>query len=965
MGGGIKSKFKFPVPGRSSKKQQAQTLAVPVPLSKAQRILGADGINIGSSRLTVDPSRAWETSSTGGISISISESSVSEAAHDIGLEKEDGRTARWEEESAIIPRHNRSAHGSAHRGLVGSRSPYISGNESRDNITNTSTRGRQMSSSTIDTHYDAAKMPLAISQQTSNSAMAKGLPTKVNELLDIDGSLAGPQTMKKKKPAKLDFSRLRPKGHKDRTWNSPNTEPILGNNYVMRSPSSMAQTPRSPMMSGPTVEEHQRTPRKLMKQHTDQQSRSKGVTEATGLHQLYHHYEQMSFQDEQQFAEEVEPEHLAAYSERSTDRPRPASIFTHSLIAPMPATLPRGQDARSNHSRNNSHDSRITASIAESTTGLQVHSASRGDYAGSISSRHTRTSKASPSSRSLLESDRLQSSVLSLSDSSDDEAIDPTSSTASHREGVVHDDIPEYPVQNRIPQNFNHLHGTASPRKFTPSLNQVDEHLAVKSAPRAQTSRLPSNYTGRSSQSSMNTLTSAYPTVPFTPDSRMSSRSAETIDTLVFAHQAGYSVQEARAMSFVPLASTVETASNASLTDDVHHLEKALLRQNSTATSRVSHSSDQPTPPLSPNSMEFYMPSRESLQRQAMANGSSEAHNARMMAVTRQEEMLLAALRQKRAKMRETTISESEEDGTSQADISTRDSPQNAKRSSPANNREALGPLVNPWPKRASSLFVAGSQGNHRDTDQQFSSHNGSHDIEVPSTASRSDATDRASISATGSTSLTTPDSRRGRISSYLDHPIGGTNTRDTSLDFSDDYMDDSDGEDLVVNERRSSRMQSRRDSASGPVRGHRSGSTGNRRGSSSYSSRSQIDSISTDSLGASAKGRRLRGVPEVDSRPPYIEYEDDDDLSDLGLDGFPQPPMPPPSWPLPPRPGKPSIKNPNNPPSANFLHPSSAMQQGLSPERKIGHIKSKRSMVRLSAVGSPTSPMPWSGDDN
>ncbi|KAI0518033.1 hypothetical protein F5B22DRAFT_88810 [Xylaria bambusicola] len=951
MGGGIKSRFKFPVPGRSSKKQQAQTLAVPVPLSKAQRILGADGINIGSSRLTVEPSRAWETGSTGGISISISESSASEAAHDIGLEKEYGRTRHWEEESAIIPRHNRSAHGSAHRGLAGSRSPYIGGNESRDNVTNTSTRGRQLSSSTIDTHYDATKMPLAISQQTSNSAMAKGLPTKVNELLDIDGSLAGPQTMKKKKPAKLDFSRLRPKGHKDRTRNSPNTDPILGNNYVMRSPSFMAQTPRSPMMSGSTVEERQRTPRKLMKQHTVQQSRSKGVTEATGLHQLYHHYEQMSFQDEQQFVEEVEPEHLAAYSERSSDRPRPASIFTHSLIAPLPVIISRGQDARSNHSRNNSHDSRVAASIAESTAGLQVHPASRGDYAGSISSRHTRTSKASPSSKSLLESDRLQSSVLSLSDSSDDEAIGPTSSTPSHREGVIDDEIPEYPVPNRAPQNFNHLHGVASPRKFTPSLNQVDEHLAVKSAPRAHTSRSPSNYTGRSSQSSMSTLTSAHPTVPFTPASRISSRSADTIDTMVFAHQAGYSVQEATTVSFVPLVSTVEAASNVSLTDDAHHLEKVLLRQNSTATSRVSHSSDQPTPPLSPNSMEFYMPSRESLQRQAMANGSSEAHNARMMAVTRQEEMLLAALRQKRAKMRETTISESEEDGSSRADISNRGSPQNVKRSSPTSNRETLGPLVNPWPKRASSLFVTGSQ---------------SRDVDVPSTASRSDATDRTSTSATGSTSLATPDSRHEQISLYLDHPIDDTNTRDTSLDFSDDYMDDSDGEDLIVNERRSSRMQSRRDSASGPVRGRISGSTGNRRGSSSYSSRSQTDSISTDSLGAPARVRRLQDVPEVESRPPYIEYEDDeDDLGDLGLDGFPQPPMPPPSWPLPPRPGKPSTQNPNSPPSADFLHPSSAMQQGLSPERKIGHVKSKRSMVRLSAVGSPTSPMPWMGDDN
>ncbi|KAJ3573742.1 hypothetical protein NPX13_g4593 [Xylaria arbuscula] len=699
MGGGLKSKFKFPVPGRSSKKQQAQNLAVPVPLSKAQRILGADGINIGPSRLKVDPGRAWETSSTGGISISISESSASEAAHDVGFEKEDVRKPRWEEESAIIPRHIRSAQGSAHRGMLGDRSPYTGGNESRDNITTTSTRGRRLSSSTIDTHYDAAKMPLAISQQTSNSAMAKGLPTKLNELLDMDGSLAGPQTMKKKKPSKLDLSRLRPKGHKDRNRNSPNPEPVLGNSYVMRSPSFMAQTPRSGMMSTSTLEERQRTPRKLSKQQNARQSpRSKGVTEAAELHQLYHHYEQMSFQNEHPATEEVEQEHLTAKLERSSDRPRPASTFTHSLIAPIPVMHSRGQDARSNHSRNNSHDSRTAASIAESAAGLQVHSGARKDYAGSISSRHTRTSKASPSTRSLLESDRLQSSVLSLSDSSDDEGVGPTSSAPSYRESLAEDETLDFPMPSRMQNNFNYAHGIASPRKFTPSLNQVDEHLAVRSAPRAQTSRSPSYQTGRSSQSSMNTVTPAHSFVPLAPESRMSSRSAETIDTLVSSHQAGYSVQEARAVAFKPLASTAQAASNVSMTDDAHHLEKVLLRENSNATSRVSHSSDQPTPPLSPNSVEFYMPSRESLQRQ-MANGSTEAHNARMMAVTRQEEMLLAALRQKRAKMRETPISESEEDGTVRpdlvGDLPTQDNFKNVKRSNPPNNRDGLEPNPN------------------------------------------------------------------------------------------------------------------------------------------------------------------------------------------------------------------------------------------------------------------------------
>ncbi|KAI1419853.1 hypothetical protein F5Y12DRAFT_720251 [Xylaria sp. FL1777] len=969
MGGGIKSKFKFPVPGRSGKKQQVQTVSVSGPLSKAQRILGAGGINTGSSRLTVDPGRSWETSSTGGISISISESSASQATHDTGVEREDGRKMLWDEESAIIPRPIRSAHSSGPRGIATGRSPFNGRNESRDNITNVSSRGRRLSSSTVDTHYDSAKMPLAISQQTSNSAMAKGLPTKVTELLDMDGSLAGTQAAKKK-PARLDLSRLRPKGYKDRNRNVPSVEAIHGSNYDRRSPSFMTQTPVSPMLSGSTAEARQRTPRKLTKQQNTRQSpQSKGITEPTGLHQLYHHYEQMSFQNEEPLTEEVERGHSTAHVERGPNNLRPASTFTQSLIAPLPVPLPRGQDTNWSHLRNDSHDSRMAASIVESSGGLQVHSASRKDYAGSISSRHTRTSKASPSSKSILESDRLQSSVLSLSDSSDDEALGPTPlAPSSHRENTTHDVVPEHSnpskIHQSLSQNHNHMQGAVGPRKFMPSLNQVDERLVVKSASRAQTGRSPSNNTIRSSQSSMSTLTPAHLLSPLVADTRFSSRSTETIDTLGSSNQPGYGVQEARTVAFVPLAPKNEAAAKVSMSEGAHHLDKVLLRQNSNATSHISRSSDQPTPPLSPNSVEFYVPSRESLQRQAMANGSSEAHNARLMAVTRQEEMLLAALRQKRAKMRETVISEADEDGNSRTSRSSRGSFKNEKRSNMSSSKGVHGTPADPWPKRASSLFITGSREHLREVGRQNGMRKDLRDIDIPSTASRSDATERTSISATESTTLTTFDSRNDQFHSYLDHPTDGTNTTEGSLDFSDDYMYDSDGEDLIVNERRTSRMQSQRDSGYSAPRGNRSGSAGNRRESSSYSSQSRRTSIPANFLAAPLKGRRLQDVPEVEVQPEYNEDVDADELDEDSLDDFPQPPMPPPSWPLPPRPEKATTK-PESPASASFLHPSSAMQQRHSPEHTVGHMKNKRSMVRLSAVGQSSSPMPWWGDDD
>ncbi|KAI1129688.1 hypothetical protein F5Y10DRAFT_237755 [Nemania abortiva] len=955
MGGGIKSKFKFPIPGRSSKKQQVPTVSISGPLSKAQRILGADGINIGSSRLAVDPGRPWDTASAGGISISISESSASQATHETGFNQEDGRRNRWEEESAIIPRQIRSAHGLGQRGLATNLSALTTGNESRDNITNISSRGRRLSTSTIDTHYDSTKMPLAISQQTSNSAMAKGFPTKVNELLDVDGTLAGTQTGKKKnKPAKLDLSRLRPKGYRDRNRNAPNVEPILGNSYVTRSPSFVSQMQESPMPPGSITGGPQGTPRKALNQQLAmrQSPRSKGITDATGLHQLYNHYEQMSFHNEETLEEEDEDVgHLPTHSQRRLGRPRPASTFTHSLIAPLPLELPPGQGAWG-HSRSNSHDSRAAGSIAESSGGPQVHSSSRKDYAGSVSSRHTRTSKASPSSKSILESDRLQNSVLSLSDSSDEEATEPTPpARASHRESITHYGNSENSNPSRSQHSSpNYLHGTASPRRFTPSLNQVDEHLAVKPASRAQNSRSPSN-TLNSSHSSMSTLTPAHLS-PSRPDS------TETVNTLGSLHQPGHGVQQARAVSFVPLASTVEAASKVPVAEAGHHLDQVLLRQNSTATSHFSRSSDQPTPPLSPNSVEFYVKSRESLQRDAMASGSIEAHNARLMAVTRQEEMLLAALRQKRAKMRETVISEAEEDTKSRTSRSSRGSSVSANRpnttsskSMPRQSNSHATPTS--WSKRPSSR-LGGSRENLREANQHNGLRKELRDVDIPS-------------SATASTTSTTFDSRGDQILLYFDQPTDSTTTADSSVDFSDDYMEDSDGEDLIVNERRTSRMQSRRESASSQARGYRTGSAASRRESSGHSSQYRKDSIVPSPLNIPPKEYRLHDVPEVEVQSECNEDIDADDLDDDGLDNFPRPPIPPPSWPLPPRPEKPPTKSRGTPTaSPSFLHPSTAMQHNPPPENQARrHLKSKRSMVRLSAVGRSNSPMPIWGDED
>ncbi|KAI1817270.1 hypothetical protein GGS20DRAFT_58409 [Poronia punctata] len=981
MGGGIRSKFKFPVPGRSSKKQELPTVSISTPLSKAQRVLGADGINIGSSRLAVNHVRSWETASAAGISVSISESNASQITHDTGFDQENGDDTPetnygrsvWEEESAIIPRQVQSAHGPGRKGLTTKPSLYTVGNDSRGQMTNASTLGRRPSSSTIDTHYDPTRMPLAISQQTSNSAMAKGIGSKISEVLDMDGTLAAQQG--KKKSSRLDFSRLRPKGYKHRN----NYDVASQDRRDTRSPSFMSQQLESPLPSGSTA--GGRFMRKLTKQQpttrNPQQlrpSRSRGITDTTGLHQLYNHYEKMSFRDEEDLEEldesegEIDHEDIPASPQHSTSRQRirPPSTFTHSLIAPLPLTLSHGQAGNLGHSRNNSQDSRITSSAAESSRAAQVHSASsQKDYAGSVSSRHTRTSKASPSSRSLLESDRLQSSVLSLSDSSDDEATESMSSAPQpHRASFSNVILPDKAYTGGSHQRPGRLHVNTAISKFTPSLNQLDEHLGVNTATRSHSSRSPSNNTTRSSQSSGATVTQAHIGSSSGANRQPSSRSIETMDALESSHQSIYGVQEARVVSFMPLASTAEAASQVSLAEPSTHVEKFLLRQNSNATSRFSRSSE-PTPPLSPASVEFYVKSRESLQRDAIANGSTEAHNARLMAVTRQEEMLLAALRKKRAKMRE--ANSEAEDEKSPTSISNQGSLRSVKRSNTASSKggsreptipEHRADLTTSGRQRMDrSLYTTRSREDFRRNQQYRSLQKDLHDVDVPSTASHSDVTEGTATSATESASSTTFDSRDDGAMMYFDRPNDDVDAVDPDVDSSD-YMDDSDGEDLIVNERRTSRMQFRRDSASGSLRMHGAGNMGGRRGSN-HNMQCRKDSSPISPLTAPLRGNRLQDVPEDEYHQPAFRIP-----VDGALDGFPQPPVPPPSWPLPPRPEKASAVS-ASPTSSGMLHPSSAMQQPLSPDPKATHLKSKRSHVRLSAVGQVYSPMPHWGDDD
>ncbi|KAI1077273.1 hypothetical protein F5B20DRAFT_279563 [Whalleya microplaca] len=967
---GHKSKFTFPLPGRSARRH-VPTVTVATPVSKAEKILGTGDMNLDTPGSMRDHTRAWETGSTGGISISVSESTASQSTNDTGLgiwDGDDNRTAGtsygrglWEQESEIIPRQLHSAHGTPGKKLTTKRSAVTIGADYRDSMmTDDSLAARRRSGSTVSTFYEPAKVPLAVSQQTSSSAMAKGLPTKASALLDMDGLLASGH--KKKKPSKLDFSMLRPRSRKDQSSNTPGVGPVLGNNYVMRSPSLISQSPAPPSPSSP--DGGQRTARRVMKtepQATHKtpigQSRPRGTNNVGGLHQLYDHYEQMSFR-------QAGPMDGKKESHSGYKPPLPSAYKpTSPPNIPLPTPTVKEPNAKWRHARQGSQNSQATAFRAETPSTLNTRPASSKEYPASVSSRHTRTSRASPSTKSTLEIDRQQSSVLSLSDSDSDS------------DGGLMDSLPPSSIPSRDPSFRDDLSVCSDPRQPASSRSSIanshgsnyakgapfahlNDYLAIPEAsPKSQSSRSPSNSTLRSSNSTSTTVTPNSTFLSSYQDSRSSVLTTGTFDSMIppTTKQPSYGVQEAKAVTFMPLASTVEAASSVSVASKSNSLDDMPSQRIPSRISRHSHTSDQPTPPLSPSSVEFYMRTPEQARRDSTISNASESHNARMMAVTRQEEMLLAALRKKRAVMRENIIAEMEEEGRSSRgshssggskgsiDKAERVAAMGVGDAGRLDAREARASAKSKnYPRRTSSLM-----GRSRGTDSRSGRSHDHLNVDTPPSTSHSEPTERISNmprASISSGSQPSGNSRHERVLLYLDRPVDAMEPIDTA-EPSPDLSEFLDGElEFPFPDRLGTGT---------PSCNSRPGSTyGNTQGFA-FNNKRASERSRFGSHSASPQTRPLRGklqdVPEVE-----LEPDEDIDADDIDFDDFDDVETRRKAAPQPVE--EQGIARPDSPisPAIGFLSPP-----------KPGHIKGKNSAVRLSAVGRVSSPIPWWGDDD
>ncbi|KAI1410671.1 hypothetical protein F5Y13DRAFT_167132 [Hypoxylon sp. FL1857] len=614
------------------------------------------------------------------------------------------------------------------------------------------------------------------------------------------------------------------------------------------------------------------------------------------------------------------------------------------MITPLPNSINRDPNARWNHSRNTSQASKVTATRAGTPSTLQIRPTSRNDYPASVSSRHTRTSKATPSIMSTLDSDRQQQSVLSLTDSESDEEgttySRPGSSQPSY-DNSFRDDLSTSSSQQQ-PSTSRLSISSHSTNPKGASYAQLNDFLTIPHASpktKSSSSRSPSTNTLHSTNSSLSTATRV--SIPSHQDARASVSTTGTMGSVLsptYSNQTSYSVQEARAIAFTPLASTAEAASTVSVDRISTNLGRTVSQQTRQRVSQNSHTSDQPTPPLSPTSAEFYKKSSsESARKESTASAASEQpHNARLMAVTRQEEMLLAALRKKRARMRENIIAEIEEDrgsragsGATEEDVERMASAnlRDAEKQAAKETREARAKAKQPknYPTRASSLMGRSGQRSSSGHGRVRDRSNGPRSGDKPPSTSHSDPIEknphRTRISPEPE-SRRTGKARHERVLLYLDRPIDSIDVIDQAEPSPDlsEFMEEE--FEFPLPDGRRSRIRSKLQETTGRPR--------------------------PDSSPVSPKSSPLKAPPPK----PETRVIEDIDANDFDFEEVVDRRKPARLQPVPEK----EIPRPDSPvsPANGLLAPST-----------LGHTKGKKSAVRLSAVGQVSSPVPWWGDDD
>ncbi|KAM0223937.1 hypothetical protein ACHAQD_003016 [Fusarium lateritium] len=621
-------KFSFP----SRKKQAPKVTVTAPPLSKAQKILGASALNI-------DAPQPWDNFSSSKVNLaapSATETAQAQPtqAHGAPVRHERGMR-EWGDESEIVPRQFRV-----------NGAPTDEYDEDVSDMT--SVLRKRQSTSTLHSWYDKTKQPLSVSQQTSASAMAKGLPSKAERMLDMENSIAEAK-LRKKKPAKLDLSHLMGRSRNKRSppqWDGPMLDQIV------RSPSILSPT-STPSLRGKLSRQPTKESLRSMNSEPNRpktgESNRRQQNPLNGLPNLYEHYEQMSFRSiiDDELGELDEQEKMLE-KPKSKDSHQPKPIVSHHSKHEQRPIPPGHHDEQivSQYAK------RILPQTPQSITASKPGQSSPTDCAASVSSRHTRTSKASKTSRrtsrSFQDSDLQEKSVLSLSSDSEEEYVETSSKGPAS--------IPEYATSD-AGSSIDYRPSTArtcesadnSSRRLSRSSKRTTGSNNYLTIPNGH-HRNPVVAPRSSSLSGSSTNTIQEGTAGPSP-SRTSSISDSTANTTnTWESHSSFKLPQTKfvAVHPDPVSSDSTDSDQDKGADSENEPEPELdflPAMRYVPHESISTNADAPTPPLSPSSVDFCI-------RSAHSSIDGKGSHNRFMAVTRQEEMLLAALRHKRQTMR-------------------------------------------------------------------------------------------------------------------------------------------------------------------------------------------------------------------------------------------------------------------------------------------------------------------------
>ncbi|OAA74353.1 hypothetical protein LEL_07934 [Akanthomyces lecanii RCEF 1005] len=582
------------------RKKSPPQLVLAEPMSKAHKILGSTPVSIDSPKPWDDASSGFSGGTGNSTATSYASTEDDYSDHHVAIAPSEDE---WSNNADMLP------------AIIESRG--LDSDSDRGMSDMSHSLRKTQSSSTIRSWYDKSKQPLPTLPQASAPPMANGVPSKIHKMLDLQNNPIGPQL--KKKPPMLDFSNLRSASRLSRkgSHGQLRTDGTVSNEMEssLKSPSIMSlmtPTGKPRKIQKRNTKDNMLSPAREEGQHPHTTGARRRGSSTKEVPSLYDHYEQMSLRQMMQEAEtqEGEPqnsEEAKDEAEKDDDNDEPGA----------------GQDLQW------LHDVLPTPSQTAFMTAL-TPAAARG-RSNSTASKVTANTKRS---KNLDRTDLQETSMLMLSSDSeedDEPATLPQSQTTSPR---------------RRPSTSSVSPRTVSRTKSSRAPSQALDYRPIRHSKR--TSFAPaSTYITIPNSSRLSTDTAiqigidSRSSTPYTDAASCRTSLISDISSASALHPSSNYIQEARAVTMLAGRRPSRVDCGEEDSPDTSSPSTSLPSVGRRVPSLGQAHPEELTPPLSPTSVDFYI-------RSARSSIDGPGSHNRYMAVTRQEEMLLSALRNKK-----------------------------------------------------------------------------------------------------------------------------------------------------------------------------------------------------------------------------------------------------------------------------------------------------------------------------